>query len=134
MPPGADTSYLQREGGIVWVFPPSKPTEEQLDRVLADLSVELRRGSPYVLLFDLTRAEMPNAMQRQKLTAHIRDNAPRIKRWIRGVGVVLASPVVRGVVTAIFWVAPPEAPYRFFATRVEAADWASSLLEKVPGI
>jgi hypothetical protein len=126
---GCRLNYVERKGGIVWAVPPMKATDDDINRVLAALTAELKRGSPYVLLFDLTLSAMPNATQRQKLASHIRDNEVRIQRWVRGVGVVLSSPLARGIVTAVFWVAPPKVPYRLFTSRSEASDWADSLVE-----
>jgi hypothetical protein len=121
---------VERKGAIVWAVPDGTVAPgEEVESVLADLTVELKRGMPYVLLFDLTRAAIPSALQRQKLAAHMQDNAARIRRWVLGIGIIYPNALTRGVVTAIFWIAPPPVPYRFFATRVEAAEWAGSLVE-----
>ena len=45
-----------------------------------------------------------------------------------GTSFVLSSPVMRGVVTAVYWLAPPVYPYRFFATLPEAQAWAKAQL------
>jgi hypothetical protein len=107
--------------------PAAKLSEEEIDHCLHELDDQLDRRSPYVLLFDLTHSATPNALQRQKLANHVRVNTPKIRRWVRGVGVVLSSPLTRGIVTALFWVAPPPVPHRIFATRAEADAWAESL-------
>jgi hypothetical protein len=126
---GTRLRYLKRNGKIVWATPPRGATDDVLDAVLAELEAELRRGSPYVLLFDLTDSLVPSATQRQKLAAHMRDNKARIRLSVLGVGVVQSSALVRGVVTAIFWIAPPEVPHRVFSLRSEAVDWARSLTD-----
>jgi hypothetical protein len=123
---------VERKGGIVWAVPGALATDAEVDRVLADLETELKRGTPYVLLFDLTRSAIPNALQRQKLAAHVRDNTALIRRWILGVGAICPHPLARGMVTAIFWVAPPPVPHRLFATRKEALEWAGSLVDTLP--
>jgi hypothetical protein len=122
-------SYLERSGGVVWATPPSTLREGEIEQVLAELETQVRSGARYVLVFDLTNAALPDAVQRQKLAAHVRENEQDIRRSVRGIGVVLTSSLVRGIVTAIFWVAPPPVPYRFFATRAEAATWALSLVD-----
>jgi hypothetical protein len=127
-----DGRHVERKGGIVWAVPPTQATNDEVDHVLADLSAELRVGAPYVLVFDLTRSALPNAVQRRKLTAHMRDNDEKIRRWVRGIGVVCPNPLMRGVVTAIFWVAPPPVPHHLFATCEEASDWADSLIKAAP--
>ncbi len=127
--PRVVVSYLERSRGVVWVTPPSTPRESEIDQVLAELETQLRSGERYVLIFDLSHGAMPNAVQRQKLAAHVRDNEQHIRRSVRSIGVVLTSPLVRGIVTAIFWISPPPVPYRFFTTRAEAANWAQSLVD-----
>jgi hypothetical protein len=119
-------SYVQRRGEIVWAVPPSTLSDEDIDQVIAELEAHLAGGIPYVLLFDLTGTGTPTALQRQKLTRHVRENTTRIRRWVRGVGVILTSPVARGVVTALFWVSPLPVPHRIFSARAAATDWADS--------
>jgi hypothetical protein len=121
--------YLRQSGGIVWATPPSAQVEGAVELVLAELEAQLARAVPYVLVFDLSRAAIPDAVQRQKLAAHVRDNDEAIRRWVRGLGVVLTSSLVRGVVTAIFWFSPPPVPSKIFSTRAEAAEWAQSLID-----
>jgi hypothetical protein len=126
-------SYLKRDRGVVWVTPPTRRMgDEEIEQLLGELEGQLRSGAPYVLLFDLSRASLPSATQRQKLAGHIRKNESSIRRWVRGLGVILTSPLARGVVTAIFWVSPPPVAHRFFATRAEATPWAQSLVEARP--
>lgn len=127
-------SYLQRNRGVVWLTPPLTLGPGVIEELLTELETQLRSGVRYVLIFDLTHAAIPNAMQRQKLAAHVRDNEQDIRRSVRSVGVVHTSPLVRGIVTAIFWVSPPPVPYRFFTTREEAASWAESLVDAQPTV
>jgi hypothetical protein len=125
-------TYVQRHGAIVWAVSPSEVSDDIIDAILAELVAQLARDTPYVLIFDLTHAGVPNALHRRKLAAHIRDNTPRIRRCVRGVGVILTSPLVRGIVTAIFWIARPPVPYQLFASRADAPRWADSLGPDTP--
>ena len=74
--------------------------------ILESLEACLARGSPYVLIFDLSHSGLPNPVQRATLAAHIRKNKPRSAAWVRGIAVIAPSPLVRGVLTAIFWLEP----------------------------
>jgi hypothetical protein len=78
-------------------------------------------------VFDMSHAGVPTALQRKRLVAHMTDQAPNIRRVVRGLGVVAPSALLRGAVTALFWLAPPLVPHRLFETRGEAIDWAESL-------
>jgi hypothetical protein len=122
-------SYLERSRGVVWVTPPSTLGDSDIEQMLAELETQVRSGARYVLIFDLSHAGIPNALQRQKLAAHVRDNDQHIGRAVRSIGVVLTSPLARGMVTAIFWLSPPPVPYQFFTTRAGAAHWAQSLID-----
>jgi hypothetical protein len=121
-------TYVRRTGDTVWVTPPPILTDDVVDHVLADLRAQLSSRSPrYAVIFDLSRTGMPNAVQRQKIVSHLNANRPRIHDRVLGLGIVPGSALARGIVTAIFWVAPPAVPYRSFGTREEAGAWARSL-------
>jgi hypothetical protein len=117
----------QRVGSIVWVTPPEKSTDAGIERVLAELGEHLRGSEPYVLLFDMTRSGTLTPLQRRRIATHMQESAENIRRMVRGLGIIAPSPLVRGAVVALFWVAPPHVPYRIFAGRAEAAGWAESV-------
>lgn len=127
------TAYLRDEGPIVTVTPPPALTDEALKSILQSLEDCLARGSPYVLIFDLSNSGVPNAVQRATLAAHIRKNKPRSRLWVRGVAVVASSPLVRGMLTAILWLEPLGVTHEVFATIIEARSWARpQAASKVP--
>jgi hypothetical protein len=111
---------------IIWVKTPANLSTEDVDRILGELVQYLRRRRPYYLLFDLGNG-LPDAVQRKKLTDHMRDNEDAISRWVRGLGVVVPSPIARKLMTAILWFAPPKVTHSLFATRAEAQAWVEAL-------
>lgn len=120
----AKTPYLRDEGPIVTVTPPPELTDEALASILQGLEACLARGSPYVLIFDLSQSGVPTAVQRATLAAHIRKNKSRSQRWVRGIAVVAPSPIVRGMLTAIFWLEPLGVTHEVLSTVAEARNWA----------
>jgi hypothetical protein len=118
------TAYLRDEGPIVTVTPPPELTDEALASILKGLEDCLARGSPYVLIFDLSQAGIPSPVQRATLAAHIRKNKPRSARWVWAMAMVAPSPVVRGMLTAILWLEPLPVTHQVFATLSEARSWA----------
>jgi hypothetical protein len=124
--PGA-VHATKRVDSIVWVVPPEKSTDAGIEGVLAELREHLNGGVPYVALFDMTSSGIPTALQRKRIAAHMQENGERIRRLVRGLGVIAPSPLVRGVVVALFWVAPPKIPHRIFGHRAEAIDWAKTV-------
>jgi hypothetical protein len=111
---------------IIWVKTPANLSTQDVDRILGELVQYLRRGRPYYLLFDLGNG-LPDAVQRKKLTDHMSEHEAAISRWVRGLGVVVPSPIARKLMTAILWFAPPKVPHTLCATREEAQTWAESL-------
>ena len=112
---------------IIWVVVPPTLTNDELDRTLHELEGYLRRKRPYFLLFDLGKT-LPDAVQRKKLTDHMRDNQASIELWVRGLGVVVPSAIARRLMTAIIWFAPPKMPHRICSDRAEAEAWVQKLL------
>ena len=54
----------------------------------------------------------------------MKKNKELIRRCVHALGVVVPSPTVRGVLTAIFWIEPPPVPHKIFGTTGEATTWA----------
>jgi hypothetical protein len=113
-------------GAIVTVTPPTDLSDQDVRDLLRGLEDRLSIAVPYVLLFDLSHAAMPSPLQRQLLTAHMKRNRELIHRRIRALGVVAPSSLIRGVLTALFWIEAPPVPHQIFATNAGAAAWAQA--------
>lgn len=59
-------------------------------------------------------------------------NAAR-KVLLRGEATVLESALVRGGLTAIYWLSPPGYPWKIFGDMSEALHWAQAQLTRLPG-
>ena len=108
---------------------PSEVTDEALTLLLEDLErVMFAMSSPYAWVVDLGRTLGTTARQR-KMQA---ESELRLKEHNRkhcvGVGVHVGNAVMRGVVTAVFWLSPPVYPYRITGTLEEAQRWAREAL------
>lgn len=85
----------------------------------------LKQPGRKVCLFDLTKATTGTARQRQTQAAWIGKNEEALARDFAAAAIVTDSAIVRGTVTAIFWIRPLPFPTRVVAT-LEAADaWLS---------
>jgi hypothetical protein len=120
--------FASREGQLLFVTPPAQLSTAIVDEILAGLVQQLTRGEPYGLVFDLSVSGIPNAMQRQRLANHMTDHAEAIRHTVRGLAVVAPHPLVRGIVTALFWVAAPPIAHNLFTSRAEATAWAKDRL------
>ena len=85
---------------------------------------------PYGLLADLHQVLGGNAVQRRIIAEYERKNRPSEVRFSTGQAIVSDRRLVRGFVTAIFWLEPPVYPYRVFEQRHEARLWALEDLER----
>jgi hypothetical protein len=79
---------------------------------------------------DLTRIkELPSAVQRQYAGDWVKRNWELLKTVSLGGVNVAPSAVVRGTVTAVYWIQRPPTPVAFIATRAEAMLHAVAVLE-----
>src|SRR5690606_802456 len=89
------------------------------------------RPGPHVLLVDCHCATIPSQAMRRRHLAWNAEHRERIRDGVSGIAFVIPSAVIRGVLTAIFWVQPLEAPYVVVKTREEGLaachHWLSSV-------
>ncbi len=77
-------------------------------------------GRQVELLVDGTHSEGLTAGQRRYSAAFTKEHEALLRRVCRGQAVVIVSAIQRGVMTAIFWLAPSPVPIKAFGTRAEA--------------
>ena len=102
---------------------PERLRAEDLPSFFAASERVLNRREPYVTISDtsLTR-EIPNATVRRALADWNKQVEPLMKQVTLGSAIVITSPLVRGGLTALFWLAPPPYPQQVVATIDEALD------------
>jgi hypothetical protein len=99
-------------------------SDEEWRRHIDGFAQILARAAPYSAIVDNSEAkETPSAAQREAMSRWLRLNAAALRMFCRGVSFVHRSPLVRGAVTAIHWVAPPPYPFSTFALRADAMEW-----------
>jgi hypothetical protein len=98
--------------------------------VLARLSDDaLGREAKHVNIFDCRGVvERPSALVRQKLAEYTAASGNRSARFALGSVVVVESPILRSVMTAIHWVAKPTIPIQTVGTFREAVEACRSWL------
>lgn len=83
---------------------PERIRAEQLPAFFAKSEAVLRRRQPYVTITDATACrELPNAMVRKALADWSKEFDPLMKQYTLGSAIVITSPLVRGGLTALFW-------------------------------
>ena len=95
----------------LFVFRPlALPTDEEVDGYLRALDGNLarceREQQKTVILIDATHSLGANAQQRRRQADWQLRNAEGCERWVAGYAFAIPSGMVRGMLTAILWLAP----------------------------
>ncbi len=103
------------------------PSEGDFDRYLGDLQKNLDRCERLDrrsgVLLDASRSGPVSASMRKKQAEWTRTHFDRSARYVVGYAFVIHSPVVRGILTAILWLAPLPSPHTVTNTVREAEEW-----------
>ncbi len=115
---------------IIVVELEGKPTDENLDEYLHELTKLLQQDERGVVIVDMTRARPSSPEQRKRIGEWMR--AHRAQLAERGVGAafVISSAVFRFVLSSIFLVQRPPMPYTVVATLADALAWAQAQLRQ----
>lgn len=117
--PQIDDRYFPLVVNII----PERIRAEHLPAFFAKSEAILLRRQPYVTITDASACrELPNAMVRKELADWSKKFDPLMKRYTAGSAIVITSSLVRGGLTALFWLAPPPYPQQVVATLPEAID------------
>lgn len=131
--PGAALTIVEDDWPILRVRWPSTPIDdEELDR-LRDLTARaLARREPYAMISDARLAPAPNALQRKRMSEDAQAVEALLSRHMVASAVVVSSPVMRAIVTAVNWLAPPPYPVRIFSDITVAEEWVRERLGLPP--
>lgn len=86
----------------------------------------LARGEPFALVHHTTSTL--DAKTRRYVAERLRENALLSRTLIKGEAIVSASPIVRGVLTALQWIFPHPHPARAFEDAETARQWCRAML------
>jgi hypothetical protein len=111
-------------------MPKDGSTESEFTEHVRFIEQQLLAGERFGLIIDARSAKPPDAKGRQALGQMLRRCHQRDPHVLAGMGIVLASAVERGVLTAILWAAGRTYPQRTFADPAQAAVWLRGLLSE----
>ncbi len=80
-------------------------------------------GETYAIVNDVRYAPAPSAAQRRLVAEQMERLKLVTKRHCAGNAMVFQSQLMRGIMTAIFWMAQPDYPTKVFATVDQAIAW-----------
>lgn len=101
---------------------------DEFQRYLDWYRSQLARKQRFAAVFDATRARAPSAVERRLQAEFIRDTEPMMRAHCAGLAFAISSPIIRGALTAIFWVQPPVYTHTVVPTVSEATAWARQRL------
>ena len=105
---------------------PERLQAEHLPRFFAKSEQVLHRRESYVTITDISATrEIPNASVRRQIAEWSKKVEPLVKQYTLGSAIVITSPLVRGGLTALFWLAPPLYPQQVVATLDDAIERVS---------
>jgi hypothetical protein len=90
-------------------------------------------GRPYAMVLDTRNVAPVPATQRKILADHMASTREYSARYCAGVAMIYDSIVMRGVMTAIFWLVSPAYPTAVFASLDQGKDWCQTQLEVFTG-
>jgi len=103
------------------------PSELSIDDVNAHFEEILDLASKREtvgIVVDMTASGMPPASLRRHAAQRLREVYGVAGRRVAGVAHVITSPLVRGLLTAVYWLSPPPFSTVVVKTRPEAIVWA----------
>jgi hypothetical protein len=104
-------------------------TEAEFDAYLAAMTKMINeRKQKNVVILDATQSGRSPPSQRKKQARWIKEHEHLLRAYSFGTAFVITSALVRGVLTAIFWVQPLPNDYTIVATLEEAERWAAAKL------
>ena len=109
---------------------PTDATDEELDAFLRARDEWAKRAQyPVAWLADLSNITKSTARQRRVFAEHLKGFQEHAAQWNGGSALIAPSGWLRGLVTAVFWIWPPQFAYKVFAKRADALEWAQMRLD-----
>lgn len=112
-----------------WTFPREASYEELTAFTEAREAWAERAQYPVAWVVELSNLSKANAKQRRMFAEHLKRFEAHDITWNGGSALIVPRAWLRGLVTAVFWIAPPKFPHQAFAKRTDALEWAQIQLD-----
>jgi hypothetical protein len=109
---------------VVVTFTGNATDAEFSDYLASMTAMMVRRGTHNVTILDARKSGVTPPKQRKMQGEWLKANKERLERQSLGSAFVIDSPLVRGVLTAILWIAPMPQAHIVVSTIEEAEAWA----------
>jgi hypothetical protein len=108
---------------------PPEPTVEGTNRYFDRVADLLARRQRFSLVLDATAVSNTPATVRREAGTRLNEQREVRRIWVAGEATISRSLVLRGVLTAIYWLAPPGYPTHVCDDELTACNWARRQLE-----
>lgn len=120
------TTDVSRWPVVVVRAPPTVSDEEMQEHLAFFERTVYARREPFVTVLDLRFCEKITPRQRSIMIGSMKRNEEMTQ--CRGCAMVFDSMLLRGILTAMFWVRKPAYPTRVFSKVVDSLDWVEALM------
>lgn len=117
---------MARDDRLLLSYVDQRITTESFKRHITALAHDIDEwpaSNTRAVLYESPAPAAMSADQRRQLADVLDVRKAKLKSITAGYVMVTPSAVVRGVLTAVFWIAPPPYPYRVVATPEEGFQW-----------
>jgi hypothetical protein len=104
-------------------------TDDDIERYVAAHDRYLARRELYAAVLDARGADQMSAAHRRRVAQWLTEHREELRRYHVALAFVSSSALIRGVLTAIYWLHPPPYPYKMFASLDEAKTWAREMIQ-----
>ena len=118
-------TYIRVEGA-----PSDDELVDTLFRITQSMKDDLRQQRRSVNIMDMRRASVISAGQRRASSVWMKEHTPLFEQSCRGAVFIIASPLVRGVLTALLWFHPMKLPHDVVPDLDAAVRWAIELFDR----
>jgi hypothetical protein len=88
-----------------------------------------KRTDRLAMILDARRASLAPATQRTMQASWLKTHEAAIRARSVGMSFIFSNAIIRGTMTAVFWLQRPPVPHHVAATELEARAWCTSQLE-----
>ena len=115
---------------VLEATPPESSDSDVLEYINRHRSY-LAKKTVYGAVLDVRRARTMSVKHRRMLADWINEQRAELQRYHAAVAVVVSpSPIVRGFVSAVYWLSPPPYPYKIMTSIDDAKAWVAKQIDE----
>jgi hypothetical protein len=117
---------IERVGQVVISTWPEEIDVDTTNRYFDQAAKLLERREPLVFVLDARATSRASSAVREAAGKRLKEQRAARQAFLRGEATVLSSALIRGTLTALYFVAPPGYPTKVFSDLDAARSWAES--------